>query len=569
MGNQNSTAAQMAAVTRFGDAEITLDGKGMNAVLAAFLDESYTLQNQDNLQRDVIIFYGDALEVWSQGSGDRRRRNYFENGFVCASCYAKASNLGAVVGIGTTNGTVFLFSSDLETVRRSFILPGASRPREPIESMRDGDEDAAGSLQFELGSPNVPPLSEAKTDYDDPNNQGNSDATNFVDIFTVTFVSIPRENVMLVGDNRGRLHVYSLSLGERLCCCSAADEIKALVQSDNDNCIFNMNVVDGVFIPCVNTEHQKSQQPHELLAFATSDGFVTMYPYIEELEMKKLSMQPQHKKVEESGHSSVLSIQTQKFLICLACVTIGGLRYLLTIHSRCMTGWLIDIDSRSSQIVDFEEEIVNRNMTAYPTTAASYCDVRKLLFTGDTKGTVYVREVCSSEDGNELRMRLLQKASARDDKFSVTSLNYDPLVNILLIGDSSGVVRSIENVYKGDLTLDTTAKGGTRVDGNVCRNSNASGNDVLPTNGINSDCNIENEGSSISESPQIDVSITEDAMNEAFDSSCQNNQSQRGASIGSDDNSGSVQSNTSPTAVEVKNQDVLDEFEDGDEVIRL
>ena len=65
MGNQNSAAAQVAAVTRFGDAEITLDGKGMNAVLAAFLDESYTLQNQDNLQRDVIIFYGDALEVWS------------------------------------------------------------------------------------------------------------------------------------------------------------------------------------------------------------------------------------------------------------------------------------------------------------------------------------------------------------------------------------------------------------------------------------------------------------------------------------------------------------------------
>ena len=184
---------------------------------------------------------------------------------------------------------------------------------------------------------------------------------------------------------------------------------------------------------------------------------------------------------------------------------------------------------------------------------------------------MYIREVCSSQDGNELRMRLLQKASARDDKFSVTSLNYDPLVNILLIGDSSGVVRSIENVYKGDcdLTLDTTAKGGTRVDGNVCRNNNASGNNALPTDGINSDCNIEIEGSGISDSPQIDVSITEDAMNEAFDSSCQNNQSQRGASIESDDYNGSVQSNTSPTAVEVKNQDVLDEFEDGDEVIRL
>ena len=114
MGNALNASPGAAAVTRFGEAEMTLDGKGANSVLSAFLDEAYILQHEDSLERGVIIIYSDALEIWSQGSGDRRRRNYFENGFVCASCYCKASNLGAVVGIGTTNGTVFLFSSDLE-----------------------------------------------------------------------------------------------------------------------------------------------------------------------------------------------------------------------------------------------------------------------------------------------------------------------------------------------------------------------------------------------------------------------------------------------------------------------
>ena len=235
-----------------------------------------------------------------------------------------------------------------------------------------------------------------------------------------------------------------------------------------------MSVIDGVFIPCVNTEHQTSKQPHELLALGTADGFVAVYPYNEDFEKKKFSRKQEQK--VENNEQSVLSVQTQKFLIVLACVTVGnGLRYLLTIHARCTTGWLIDVNTGASQIVDFEEEIVARNMNAYPTTAASYCDVRKLLFTGDTKGNVYIREICSSEDGNEMRMRLLKKASARDDKFSVTSLNFDPLVNTLLIGDSSGVVRTIENVCKHEVKIssleDTKRAPVVNKDGNSQRNN--------------------------------------------------------------------------------------------------
>ena len=167
MGNALNTSPEAATVTRFGEAEMSLDGKGTNSVLSAFLDEAYILRNEDSLQRGVIIIYSDALEIWSQGSGDRKRRNYFENGFVCASCYCKASMIGPVVGIGTTNGTVFLFSSDLETARRSYMLPGAMRSTEPVESITDADEDVANHLQVELGSMQVSQSSESKSDQED------------------------------------------------------------------------------------------------------------------------------------------------------------------------------------------------------------------------------------------------------------------------------------------------------------------------------------------------------------------------------------------------------------------
>ena len=569
MGNALNTSQEAASVTRFGEAETSLDGKGTNGVVSAFLDETSIMRGEDSDQRGVLIIYNDALEVWSQGSGDRRRRNYFENGFVCASCYCKASHLGAVVGIGTNNGTVFLFSSDLETARRSYMLPGAVRPRAPLETVKDGDEDAMKHLQFELGSPHVPPLSELKNENNAGDN-GENGYSNLINSTTVTFLSIPRENIMLAGDFSGQLHVYSLSLNRRLYTYSAINEIKSAIDGGENDCTFNMSVVDGVFIPCVNAENQKTYQSHELLAFATTDGFVVVYPYKEGLEMKQLSMKQEGKEQEDDLHP-VLSVQTQKFLIVLACVTVGnGLRYLLTIHSRCTTGWLIDVSTGASQILDFEEEIVARNMNAYPTTAAYYCDARKILFIADVKGNVYIREICSSEDGNELRMRLLKKASARDDNFSVTSLNYDPLANTLLIGDSSGVVRTIENVCKNDLNKPASSltENAQRIDTNTDVNTKK----TLSVDGIEDSDHGKNDMKSKSDSPQIDVSITEGAMDEAFASSYraqQSRQQEHRDNIVNDEYKKYEDSIGSRTTIEVKNQDVLDEYEDGDEVIRL
>ena len=51
-------------------------------------------------------------------------------------------------------------------------------------------------------------------------------------------------------------------------------------------------------------------------------------------------------------------------------------------------------------------------------------------------------------------------------------------------------------------------------------------------------------------------------------SSYQNNRSQQAGYEGETKVSG-IDSHNSPNAIEVKNQDVLDEYEDGDEVIRL
>ena len=164
----------------------------------------------------------------------------------------------------------------------------------------------------------------------------------------------------------------------------------------------------------------------DLIAFANQNGLVTIYSYRDVPEL-------------------YLAIHTQEYLHSIDSIVIDDKTcYLITAHLECNLLWVIDILSGESYIMDFDEELSAINLPSYPLTSAFYCKDTRLYFTGDSKGNIYIREIFQLSNG--IGMKLLKRAKPIGDCYPITCLFYDSESNDLVVGDSSGSVRTINRV---------------------------------------------------------------------------------------------------------------------------
>lgn len=390
MGNSLISGATLEPLKRFGEG--SCDGK-IRSCIAAYIDDSNISLIQPSLssnicEHSILIVYSNSVEVWSTVSGDRRCRKKYPADVLTYSCFGKSSNMGPCIAVGGSDGSILIFTTDLATLRRTLRIPGSLSDRTYNESICAESESTQLELQnIRVGASVYP-----------------------------SYIQIINDDTMLCGDSSGRLHTFSLSTGlvKKVFQCNAADEIS----------VGDVILVGAVIIPRINSQNVNSDS-QELISFAGSGGLVAVY-------------------ASEDANDLLLAVKTQRFLIYLGCATLHGERFLLTVHARCFACWIIAVDSASSQVVDFEDELMTKKIPSFPTTAAAYCDSSKLLFVGDAKGTVFIRELVYTSVG--LRMRLIKKAAPQNDCYCVTSLWFDYESNTLLVGDSSGTVRTVQNI---------------------------------------------------------------------------------------------------------------------------
>ena len=151
-----------------------------------------------------------------------------------------------------------MYSTDLEKLRRTLRLPGRRTSLVLSETAVDGE--GSGSSGVEMGSTH----SQVSSSSSLPPSRLTHES--------VTFLSIPREDVLMVGDSSGMVRLYSLSQGKA---------IQSFRFEEASAPLANSHVTGGVILPRVNTESGHNELP-ELLAYATADGLVSVFPLLQE-----------------------------------------------------------------------------------------------------------------------------------------------------------------------------------------------------------------------------------------------------------------------------------------------
>ena len=182
---------------------------------------------------------------------------------------------------------------------------------------------------------------------------------------------------------------------------------------------------------------------HDSAAFATQNGIVAVFS------------------LSDTDPTPLLVIRTQPNILYFSSVALANKRYLLTVYSGGQQAWVIDADTGYSTVMNFEADLTARSIICHPITAAFCCTMSKLFFVGDVTGTVFVREMVALDSG--IGMKLIKRADALDGCLRVTWIFFDPFIRLLLIGDASGTVRTVENIGPS-YTIDSRREKGESAD---------------------------------------------------------------------------------------------------------
>lgn len=376
---------------------------------------AYINKHESEKQEDtVIIAYEDSLEIWNYTSGDRIQRLLFDYRKVTCAMYSTRSSLGKIVALGFFDGSIEIYSADLATIRKTYTLA--------INANSIGNESRVDCNDVEL------------------KNFSTSSSPRSSEYIHPTALCLCKDQFLHVGDSVGRVHVFNLILvdGKAISIHPRPEEISRVVGI----------VGDGDDGRISKDEFSFSA------AFATVNGTVTVFS------------------MESADQIPLLVLKTDPNLIYIKHMILSSRRYILTVYAGGQQGWIIDSDTGESTVMNFEAELTARRIVCHPITAAFYCNVSKLLFVGDMIGTVFVREVIVRDSG--IGMRLAKRAEPQGDRLRVTWMHFDPFLGTLLVGDTSGVVRSIENI--GPSTGD--ASGSLSTATSLCREEEPSFHDI-------------------------------------------------------------------------------------------
>ena len=174
------TVDQDDIISRFGVPDLT------RPALASFFDQSAIDED-----RTIIIITHNCIELWSHVSGDRIIKQPFEK--IYSSCYKKRSALGSIIAVAFAD-CVRLLSTDLQTVKRSFDL---TENQSVLAIPASGKMVELKPMSTETSNKNV----------------------------TVSCVSVPLENIIVIGNDNGDATVYFLTTGSVLVTVTINDTI--------------------------------------------------------------------------------------------------------------------------------------------------------------------------------------------------------------------------------------------------------------------------------------------------------------------------------------------------------
>ena len=211
MGNSSSyNTNSPSKLNRFGDSPSNFKS---HPCIAAFIDDSIIDQEMQVKDKNIIIAYTDAIEIWNETTGDRIFKKIFDQIYITSISYGKLSCLGPYIAVGTNNGYITIYSTTLDSKRKSLELSGRKTFESPIL-------ESSSSSQFEMAN------------YSNSQPEGQY----------ASYINVISNETLVVGDNYGVLTFFSLV---------TANEIKTIKFDVSSQSIYeslSLNQVVGAVI---------------------------------------------------------------------------------------------------------------------------------------------------------------------------------------------------------------------------------------------------------------------------------------------------------------------------------